>query len=283
MAETRIVNAGPVGLKPKGEYSPTATYTLLDTVLYNHDSWFCKAMNQDGTAAVITGIAPSDGSAYWQALTDGGRAAYSEGETAKAKGENADAKATLAQTAAQNADAKATLAQQKAELADSKAPLADEKAALANTAASNANDKAVLADTAAQNADTKASLAAEKASLADQKATLANDKASLAAEKAALADEKAQYANEQGDYAKNIADHPSYIADGTEEMPGDKYYEYHWDYTTQRYVRGNYMKGDDLDYSTITEEERERLIEDIKQSILYASVDTCKSIVTELT
>ena len=43
------------------------------------------------------------------------------------------------------------------------------------------------------------------------------------------------------------------------------------------------MKGDDLDYSTITEEERERLIEDIKQSILYASVDTCKSIVTELT
>lgn len=179
-------------------------------------------------------------------------------------------------TAAQNADAKATLAQQKAELADSKATLADEKAALANTAASNANAKAALADTAAQNADDKASLADEKATLADQKATLANDKA-------ALAQQKADYAEQQGDYAKNMADHPSYIADGTLEKAGDKYYEYYWDYETQQYVRGSYMKGDDLDYSTITEEEKARLIENVKASLVFAAEATCEDIVSELT
>lgn len=220
MAEIRIVNAGPVGLKPKGDYSSVATYTLYDTVFYNHDSWMCKAMNPDGTAATITGIAPEDGSQYWQALTDGGRAAYAEGETAKTKGENAESKAAIAQEAANNAN--------------------------------------------------------EKASLADEKATLADTKA-------ALAQQKADYAEQQGDYAKNMADHPSYIADGTPEKAGDKNYEYHWDYATQQYVRGNYMKGDDLDYSTITEEEKARLIENVKASLVFAAEATCEDIVSELT
>lgn len=206
MAEARIVNAGPVGLKPKGDYSSTETYTLLDTVLYNHDSWMCIAMNPDGTAATITGIAPEDSSQYWQALTDGGRAAYADGETAKTKGENAQSKADIAQSAASNAN-----------------------------------------------------------------------------EKAALAQQKANYAEQQGDYAKNMADHPSYIADGTLEKAGDKYYEYYWDYETQQYVRGSYMKGDDLDYSTITEEEKARLIEGIKESIVFAAEETCEDIVSELT
>ena len=283
MAETRIVNAGPVGLKPKGDYSSVATYTLLDTVLYNHDSWMCKAMNPDGTAATITGIAPEDGSQYWQALTDGGRAAYAEGETAKTKGNNAESKAAIAQEAANNANEKASLADEKATLADTKASLANEKANLAETAASDANAAASNANTKASLAEQKATLAQEAADNAESKASLANEKASLADTKAALAQQKADYAEQQGDYAKNMADHPSYIADGTPEKAGDKYYEYYWDYETQQYVRGNYMKGDDLDYSTITEEEKARLIENVKASLVFAAEATCEDIVSELT
>lgn len=73
--QTVIRNAGPVGPKPKGPYSDGNTYSLLDTVLYDHDSWICVAMNPDGSAATVTGEAPSDSSRYWLALTDGGRAA----------------------------------------------------------------------------------------------------------------------------------------------------------------------------------------------------------------
>ena len=60
--QTVIRNAGPVGPKPKGAYSDGNTYSLLDTVLYDHDSWICVAMNPDGSAATVTGEAPSDSS-----------------------------------------------------------------------------------------------------------------------------------------------------------------------------------------------------------------------------
>lgn len=77
--QTKTVNAGPVGMKPKGAYNASTTYTLLDCVFYNHDSWVCTAIQQDGTAGTVTGVTPTDGSQYWQALTDGGRAAYNVG------------------------------------------------------------------------------------------------------------------------------------------------------------------------------------------------------------
>lgn len=82
--QTRTINAGPVGIKPKGAYSSTATYSLLDTVLYNHDSWVCTAMTSDGSSASVTGQAPYDGSPYWKALTDGGRAAVAVGTQVRA-------------------------------------------------------------------------------------------------------------------------------------------------------------------------------------------------------
>lgn len=77
--QTKTINAGPVGIKPRGAYSSTDTYTMLDCVLYNHDSWVCTAMTADGSAATVSGQAPYDGSQYWKALTDGGRAAVAEG------------------------------------------------------------------------------------------------------------------------------------------------------------------------------------------------------------
>lgn len=104
MSTTKTINVGPVGIKPKGAYSASATYTLLDCVLYNHDSWVCTAKNQAGEPIEITGQAPADGSQYWQALTDGGRAAYSEGETAKQKGNAVEVQGNNAATKAQYAE-----------------------------------------------------------------------------------------------------------------------------------------------------------------------------------
>lgn len=80
--QTKTTDAGPVGLIPAGEYSPSATYSLLMTVFYKHDSWVCIAMTPEGDEKQITGIAPDDptrGAENWQALTDGGRAAVAVG------------------------------------------------------------------------------------------------------------------------------------------------------------------------------------------------------------
>ena len=78
VVQTKTTDAGPVGLIPAGEYNPAATYSLLMTVLYKHDSWVCIAMTPEGDEKQISGIAPDDpthGAENWQALTDGGRAA----------------------------------------------------------------------------------------------------------------------------------------------------------------------------------------------------------------
>ena len=136
--QSKTTNAGPVGLKPKGDYSSTATYTLLDCVKYNHDSWVCKAVNAQGEAIEITGQTPADGSQYWQALTDGGRAAYNEGETARQKGNqgnDAATKANLANTAATNANNKAALANEKAAYAQQQGDYAKTQAERAEAVA----------------------------------------------------------------------------------------------------------------------------------------------------
>ena len=86
--------------------------------------------------------------------------------------------------------------------------------------------------------------AEEMAALANEKANLANEKANLANEKANLANEKATYAQTQGDYAKEMADHPNYV--------GDDGFEYSWNYSQHKYVKGAYMKGEGINYSTMT-------------------------------
>ena len=86
--QSKTTDVGPVGLIPMGDYSPTATYTLLMTVLYNHDSWVCIAMDAEGNEVDVRGIAPDDpthGAANWQALTDGGRAAVATANQMRAE------------------------------------------------------------------------------------------------------------------------------------------------------------------------------------------------------
>lgn len=121
-----------------------------------------------------------------------------------------------------------------------------------NTAIGNANDATSAADTAAGAAKTAAGAA-------DDSADAASRMASLAYDKAGLADDKATYAQNQGDYAKELADHPPYIADGTQAKPGDVNYWYIWNHATQTYVKDAYARGSDLDYSSMTEQEKQGL------------------------
>lgn len=132
------------------------------------------------------------------------------------------------------------------------------------------------ATTDANNAATNAN---NKAGLANDKAGLANDKAALADEKAGYANTQGTYAKNQGDYAKELADHPAYIGDGT---TGDENYWYLYDMTAHQYVKGPYAKGDDLDYSTMTPEEIQQLVENIKESIVFATDQVCEDIIDEL-
>lgn len=132
---------------------------------------------------------------------------------------------------------------------------------------------------ATTDANNAAANANNKAALANDKAGLANEKAALANEKAAYANSQGNYAKAQGDYAKEWNDHPPFIGNGT---TGDLNFWYLYDVTTARYVKGAYAKGDDLDYSTITPEEKQRLIDNIKADLIFASVETCEAIIDEI-
>ena len=96
------------------------------------------------------------------------------------------------------------------------------------------------------------------ATLANEKAVLANTKAALADEKASLANTNALYAEEQGDYAKEFGDHPPYIGNGT---TGDLNYWYIWNHANQQYAKSVYATGDDLDWSSMTAQQKQDLID----------------------
>lgn len=122
------------------------------------------------------------------------------------------------------------------------------------------------------------------------------------------------HANSQARYAENVADHPSYIADGSEDKPGDVGYVYQWNYAAQQYVRGKRIA---LDWNSMSQDEKDALAAEVlakisfddeptpgsnravrssgiyqaiaevlakKQDVLtFASEDTSKAIVDELT
>ena len=78
------------------------------------------------------------------------------------------------------------------------------------------------------------------------------------------------YANEQGDYAKDWNDHPPYIGNGT---TGDQNYWYLYDITIGQYVKGPYAKGDNLDWDGMTPAEKQRLIDEVLQTLEESGFD----------
>ena len=130
------------------------------------------------------------------------------------------------------------------------------------------------ANTAATNANNKATIAEQKGNAAETKGNTAQAQGNTAESKGNTAQTQGNYAKSEGDRAKNFNDHPAYI--------GNDNYWYLWDYTTQAYVKAAYAKGDDLDYSTMTPEEYQRLIDNIKADLVFASDETCADIIDEL-
>lgn len=83
--KTKTINAGRVGITPRGTWSATYNsgngYDMLDAVYYNHDAWLSKvAENKDE---------PTDSSTKWQPLTQGGKHAHEQGDYAKYEGDYA--------------------------------------------------------------------------------------------------------------------------------------------------------------------------------------------------
>ena len=83
--KTKTINAGRVGITPRGTWSATYNsgngYDMLDAVFYNHDAWLSKvAENKDE---------PTDSSTKWQPLTQGGKHAHEQGDYAKYEGDYA--------------------------------------------------------------------------------------------------------------------------------------------------------------------------------------------------
>lgn len=74
--------------------------------------------------------------------------------------------------------------------------------------------------------------------------------------------------------------HLPFIGDGT---TGDLNYWYAYNPSTEQYVKGPYAKGDDLHWDEMSEAEKEDLADKVADAIVFASVETCESIIDELT
>ena len=77
-----------------------------------------------------------------------------------------------------------------------------------------------------------------------------------------------------GTLHKVLLEHQPYV--------GEDDYWYIWNEGTQTYVKGRYAKGEGLDYSTMTPEEYQRLVDDVRAELVFASTSTCESIIDEL-
>lgn len=121
----------------------------------------------------------------------------------------------------------------------------------------------------AQNATQAAS---DAASLANEKASLANSKAGEAELAAALATRNAGFAQTEGSRAKGYNDHPWAL--------GDDGFIYVWNENTDSMVKTNKMI---ISFNDLTESQRQSMIDQFYAGLVFASKETCETIVEELT
>ena len=155
---------------------------------------------------------------------------------------------------------------------DHSTALSDHTTAESDHTTADADHTTALSDHTTAGSDHTTALSDHTTADADH---TASTNATLAAANAAsYANDKGGYASNQGDYAKNLADHPAYI--------GNDNYWYIWNYDSQQYVKSSPAKGDDLHWDEMTEEEKEELAQKAIAQIVFATPETCASIVDEL-
>ena len=259
--QTKTTDVGPVGLIPSGDYSPSASYSLLMTVFYKHDSWICVAMTDEGDAKEIIGIAPDDptyGADNWQPMTDGGRAAVAV--AAQVRTEFNEWFGATADSGIRK---------------DVSEWFAAAKLAFTNWFGADADSgvRKIFKDFMALIKDTFYTWFGRDATEGVQKqwADLKEDATTVTGR-----------ASTAADVCEAWNTHPPYIADGTALHPGDVNYWYLYDTAASQYVKGAYAKGDDLDYDSMTPEEKQQLIDNIKADLVFASDETCQAAAGEI-
>jgi hypothetical protein len=78
-------------------------------------------------------------------------------------------------------------------------------------------------------------------------------------------------------------EHLPYVADGTQAHPGDANYWYTYDPSTELYVKGPKAKGEDLDWSSMSDEEKNDLAARVLNALSFATVAEGQQAITELT
>lgn len=100
----------------------------------------------------------------------------------------------------------------------------------------------------------------------------ANQAAGSAQDAIDAAETATTYANTQANRAKGYNDHPWQI--------GDDGFIYVWNETSQSMVRTNRMI---LEFNDLTEEQKQSLIDEFYQTLVFASVEDVRSAINELT
>ena len=203
--------------------------------------------------------------------------AKSEGNTAKSKGEEAERQGNKAEQQGDAAEAQGDVAEAQGNTAEQRGLTAKsqgETAAAQGNAAEAQGDEAErqgnVAESQGNTAESKGNTAAAQGNTAEAQGNTAEEQGNTAEAQGNAAETKGNFAKTQGDYAKEWNIHPPYIGNGT---TGDQNYWYLYDITTSQYVRGPYAKGDNLDWDSMTQGDKDRLVQELLQTLEESGFD----------
>lgn len=234
----------------------------IDARISTADADHAQAVSDTGRAATDHATAVSDSS---RAATDHNQAVS---DSQRAASDHSQAVSDTEQASADHLQS----------VSDSSRAASDHQTATSDTGRAALDHQQSVSDSQRASTDHSTAVSDSQRAASDHQQAETDHAASTSATNAA--NTAAAYAMTQGDFAKNVGEHPSYVADGTEEKPGDIGYVYEWDYSLQHYVRGVRLS---LDYSTMTQAQIDALVDQVKEGLVFASVQTCEDIITELT
>lgn len=189
-----------------------------------------------------------------------GETARDQGLTAKSQGETAAAQGLVAKGQGETAEAQGNTAAAQGLTAKSQGETARDQGLTAKSQGETARDQGLAAKAQGDAAEAQGDAAEAQGNTAEAQGNTAEAQGDAA-------ETKGNFAKTQGDYAKAWNDNPPYVADGTAAHPGDTNYWYLYDITTEQYVKGPYAKGDNLNWDDMTPAEKQRLIDEVLQSL----------------
>lgn len=147
--------------------------------------------------------------------------------------------------------------------------------------------KGSTAESQGNAAEQKGNAAAVKGNTAEAQGNAAENKGNTAEQKGNAAETKGNAAAAAASYAELLASNPPRIG---ATLPGHQADDLYWyyavpneDHTDVTWMStGIWSKGDNLDWNDLTAEERQAVVDAIRQSATFASVELCESAIDEL-